>query len=794
MSEFNIDNIMERAQSPLLKSPSYKMIALRVPVVFPGQTSHFDLSRDKSLLAVERANAEKEPIFLAAQRSSAQSNPQPKDIYTVGVLAKIQQIIKLPNDTARILVTATDRMRIEEYVSSAPYFEVLLTPFPLLEEESTELTAVRRAIKDQLVVYGKLEHKVPKENLAGLHSDDAEKFVAAAAQYLFDKDDARQALLEKESQYQQFETIYARLVNVCEIMAVEKKIALKVRESVDKNQKEYYLREQIKAIHDELGEGEEERETLLKRAEEKKLPAYAMEKLTKELNRMDKMSQTSPEAGVIRTYLEWMLDLPWNEMSEENPDLTRAQEILDEDHYGLDKVKERIVEYLAVHRLNGSLKAPILCFVGPPGVGKTSVVTSIARAAGRKLVQMSLGGVRDEAEIRGHRRTYVGALPGRILSGMKTVGVANPVFLLDEIDKMSSDFRGDPASAMLEVLDPNQNNQFKDHYLEIPYDLSKTMFVATANTLDSIPAPLLDRMEIIELSGYTYDEKLQIAKRYLLPKQLAANGMSAENVAVGDDVMMDIISLYTRESGVRNLEREIAAVIRKLAVKVVVANDKTLAFDVQRSDLKDYLGVPRFKADKKAAKDHTGRVTGLAWTRVGGVTLNIEAVLIEGGKGDITLTGNMGDVMKESARTALSLVRSRADKYGIDRDKFSKYDIHIHIPEGATPKDGPSAGITLATALLSALSGLKVRGNVAMTGEITLLGDVLAIGGLKEKSLAAFRSGVKTLIIPAENEKDIADLPAEVTEHIRLVSADTIDTVFDTAIVKKSKKTAQGGV
>lgn len=782
-----MDNLTDRGAVIPPQEPSYKMIALRVPVVFPGQTAHFDLSRDKSMLAIEKANSAKELIFLATQKSPAVENPQPKDIYGIGVLAKIQQIIKLPNDTARVLVTATQRVKIEDYVSSSPYFEVRVSSLPAVVHEGQELSGLRRAVKEQLSIYTKLEHKIPKENLAGLQSDNAEKFMATAAQYLFDKDEQRQELLEKPTFNEQLEFVYLRLIAVCEIMTIEKKIAIKVRESVDKNQKEYYLREQIKAIHDELGDGEEERDTFLKRAEEKKLPAHAMEKLKKELNRMDKMSQTSPEAGVIRTYLETLVDLPWNEADKENPDLANAQAILDEDHYGLQKVKERIVEYLAVHKLNGSLKAPILCFVGPPGVGKTSVVTSIARAAGRKLVQMSLGGVRDEAEIRGHRRTYVGAMPGRILSGMRNAGVINPVFLLDEIDKMSSDFRGDPASAMLEVLDPNQNNQFKDHYLEIPYDLSKTMFVATANTVDSIPAPLLDRMELIELTGYTYEEKLQIARRYLLPKQITANGMTAENVTIADEVLSAIAARYTRESGVRNLEREIGTVIRKLAVKVVMSGGKENHFNVTLSDLDEYLGVPKFKEDKKSAKSEVGRATGLAWTRVGGVTLPIEVALIEGGKGEITLTGNMGDVMKESARTALSLVRSRAEAYGIAQEKFKEYDIHIHIPEGATPKDGPSAGITLSTALLSALSGRAVKSSVAMTGEVTLLGDVLAIGGLKEKSLAAFRHGVKTLIIPLENEKDIADIPDEVKKNVKIVLTDTVDEVFAVAFEQKVK-------
>ena len=785
MDEFNFGSMAgESGASVAAQLPTYKMIALRGVVVFPGQTVHFEIGRDKSMAALERAASEREKIFLVAQKDKEVANPSEKDIYRVGVLARIQQIIKLPNDTARVLVTGLERMTIGEYVSYSPYFEVTLAPFEVKPDNADDVAAIKKAVMDQLEEFSGFDHKIPKENIALISSQDSEKAVAAAASSIFDSDADKQDLLETNSLYGQLEKIYARLVNLCEILAAEKRIAARVRESVDKNQKEYYLREQIKAIHAELGDDEEEIETFRQKAAEKNLPGYAVEKLEKELTRMSKMAPTSPEAGVIRTYVEWMLDLPWSESTSDPIDLDKAEEILDEDHYGLEKVKERIIEYLAVHSLSGNLKGAVLCFVGPPGVGKTSIVSSIARAAGRKLVQMSLGGVRDEAEIRGHRRTYIGAMPGRILSGMKTAGVNNPVFLLDEIDKMSSDFRGDPASAMLEVLDPNQNNAFKDHYLEMPYDLSKTMFVCTANTLDTIPAPLLDRMEVIELSGYTYEEKLQIAKRYLFPKQLEANGMKAGSVTIPDDVMNEIIASYTRESGVRNLEREIATVIRKLAVKAVKNKNEKSSFTVTHDDLAVYLGPAKYKNNVKNELDSVGLATGLAWTSVGGVTLNIEVALIPGGKGEITLTGNMGDVMKESARIALSLVRSRADRYSIPKEKFTENDIHVHIPEGATPKDGPSAGITLATAMLSALSSKKVSRDVAMTGEITLLGRVLAIGGLKEKSLAAFRSGVKTLIIPKENEKDVADIPNEVKDHVEIKLVSEIDEVFALAIVE----------
>ena len=785
MDEFNFGSMAgESGASVAAQLPTYKMIALRGVVVFPGQTVHFEIGRDKSMAALERAASEREKIFLVAQKDKEVANPSEKDIYRVGVLARIQQIIKLPNDTARVLVTGLERMTIGEYVSYSPYFEVTLAPFEVKPDNADDVAAIKKAVMDQIEEFSGFDHKIPKENIALISSQDSEKAVAAAASSIFDSDADKQDLLETNSLYGQLEKIYARLVNLCEILAAEKRIAARVRESVDKNQKEYYLREQIKAIHAELGDDEEEIETFRQKAAEKNLPDYAVEKLEKELARMSKMAPTSPEAGVIRTYVEWMLDLPWSESTSDPIDLDKAEEVLDEDHYGLEKVKERIIEYLAVHSLSGNLKGAVLCFVGPPGVGKTSIVSSIARAADRKLVQMSLGGVRDEAEIRGHRRTYIGAMPGRILSGMKTAGVNNPVFLLDEIDKMSSDFRGDPASAMLEVLDPNQNNAFKDHYLEMPYDLSKTMFVCTANTLDTIPAPLLDRMEVIELSGYTYEEKLQIAKRYLFPKQLEANGMKAGSVTIPDDVMNEIIAGYTRESGVRNLEREIATVIRKLAVKAVKNKNEKSSFTVTHDDLAVYLGPAKYKNNVKNELDSVGLATGLAWTSVGGVTLNIEVALIPGGKGEITLTGNMGDVMKESARIALSLVRSRADRYSIPKERFTENDIHVHIPEGATPKDGPSAGITLATAMLSALSSKKVSRDVAMTGEITLLGRVLAIGGLKEKSLAAFRSGVKTLIIPKENEKDVADIPNEVKDHVEIKLVSEIDEVFALAIVE----------
>lgn len=777
------DNLMN-AELMTQQKNVYKMVVLRGVVVFPGQSMSIDIGRDKSLVSLNKAIELNQDLFVVAQKHITSSNPAPKDIYRIGTLVKIKQVLKMPNDCLRVLVVGAARMEIDSYVSIVPFFEVALKPVAEEESDVNMLKAIRRNISAQIEEYKKFDSKSISDFQLMTSFNDAEKFIAAASGAFLNDYKEKQELLSLNSTYKQLEFIYEKIIEECELKAIEKKISTKVRLNIDKNQKEYYLREQIKVMRDELGEGEDEVEEYRQRIKEKNLPELVVEKVEKELLRLEKMSMTSPEAGVSRTYLDWILDLPWNEKTDDNLNLKKAQEILDNDHYGLEKVKERIVEYLAVHQLTDTLKAPILCFVGPPGVGKTSIVASIARAIDRKLVTMSLGGVRDEAEIRGHRRTYIGALPGRIISGMKNAAVINPVFLLDEIDKMSSDFRGDPASAMLEVLDPNQNYQFKDHYLDMPYDLSKVMFVTTANTVDSIPEPLLDRMELIELSGYTYEEKLQIAKKYLLPKQIEANGMGKVKVNIPDDVMMTIITQYTRESGVRSLEREIATVIRKLAVKYVNNDGEEIkSFRVSKKDLAEYLGVAKFKDDVMNAEDEVGLATGLAWTSVGGTTLNIEVSLVSDGKGDIKLTGSLGDVMKESCYTALTLIRSRASEYNIPLEKFSKYDLHIHVPEGATPKDGPSAGITIATAILSAMSNRKVSKNVAMTGEITLRGKVLPIGGLKEKSLAAFRSGVRTIIIPEENKKDVIDLPAEVKDNMKIVFADSIDVVFKNALI-----------
>lgn len=770
---------MEEIKNEKMENESliYKTVAIRNNVLFPKQVLSIEIGRDKSLSAID--TSEEGLVYILAQKDSSITNPSANDLYRVGTLARIQSRSKLANGSTRIILQGIKRLIVEEFVAFTPHIEVKAVEYG--EEKVNEEThALVNLISEETA---KLTALAPKNKELKI-SQDPVQIVSTMAYAVYETDVKRQRLLEVYSLNDQLSDVYAKTISALDLIETEKNIAKRVRDSIEKNQKEFYLREQIKAIHEELGDDDKEKNEFEKIAKEKGLPEYAIEKLNKEIKRLDKMAPNSPEAGVARTYIEWLLDMPWSVCSEDNIELPFARKVLDEDHYGLEKIKERIVEYLAVHKLTKNNTGAILCFVGPPGVGKTSIVSSIARAANRVLVQMSLGGVRDEAEIRGHRRTYVGSMPGRILTGMKNAGINNPVFLLDEIDKMSSDFRGDPSSAMLEVLDPNQNSKFIDHYLEIPYDLSKTMFVATANSVDSIPTPLLDRMEVIYLTGYTYNEKLEIAKRYLLPKQIAKNGMKEGSIVIDDKVLMKIITLYTRESGVRSLEREIANVIRKIAVKFVeTESGEDEVYNVSESDLTEYLGAGRYKEFAETKESGVGIVTGLAWTSVGGVTLDVETALLSGGKGDLVLTGSMGDVMKESARIALSVVRARADKYSIDKEKFTANDIHIHIPEGATPKDGPSAGITLTTALTSIFSGKKVRNDVAMTGEVTLTGRVLAIGGLKEKSLAAYMSGIKNLIIPKENEKDIKDIPTEVKESVKIITVSTVDEVLDIALI-----------
>lgn len=772
-------------QQPIPSKNTYKMITLRGKVVFPGQVIHFDFVRERSLSAILDVLNEGLEVFLVNQKRASTVTPAPQDIYRVGTLAKIKQVQRLPGGGKRVLFSAQRRMKIDSYVAIKPYFEVVLKDFPYAPNpDPIYFEALSRQLEEHFTAFRKFDTKMPGDVMSSANVSEPESFVCDLARYVVPNEVEQQNLLEMETVCEQYDYLNELLAKEIEIRTVEKRISTKVRENIDKSQREYYLHEQIKAIKDELGEDVDEVELYKQKAEELKLsvPEFVYEKAVKEISRFEKMNPSSPDANVSRTYLELLLEMPWTSSSEDNIDLKAARKILDTDHYGMDKVKERIIEYLAVYKLTGNFKSPILCFVGAPGVGKTSIVKSIARAMGRKLATMSLGGVRDEAEIRGHRRTYVAALPGRIISSIRQVNINNPVFLLDEIDKTSSDFRGDPASALLEVLDPNQNNAFKDNFLEVPFDLSKTMFVTTANTLDTIPAPLLDRMEVIELSGYTQEEKLQIAKRYLKPKQIEANGLSDYKVEIPDASITAIISQYTRESGVRNLERCIATVARKIAVQI--ADGSNTSFKILKKDLPAYLGAPKYKDVTVDTNDEVGLATGLAWTAVGGVTLPIEVALISGGKGEIKLTGSLGDVMKESCMTALTLVRVRADEYGIDRKMFTDYDIHVHFPDGATPKDGPSAGITISTALMSAFSGRKIAHDVAMTGEVTLRGKVFPIGGLKEKSLAAYRAGIKRLIIPEENRKDVFELPDEIKNNIKIIYADNIDTVFANALVK----------
>ncbi|MCI9404433.1 MAG: endopeptidase La [Clostridia bacterium] len=765
---------------------AYKMIAFRGKVVFPGQAVHFDLVRDKSYSAISEAVESGESVFLVAQKRATTVNPAPQDIYRVGVLASIKQVQRLPGDAMRVVFTAGRRMQIDSYVSLTPYFEVTLKEYEYEADDPVYFEAVKRRLDEQFKEYRRIDTKMPGDVLSTLSVDDGERFVSTIANYIFTSDSEKQNILQTKTLSAQYEQILTVLVREVEIRSLEKTITAKVRQNIDKNQKEYYLREQIRAIKTELGEDADEIDALREKlaAMKEVLPEAAYDKINKEISRLEKMSPSTPEATVSRSYIDLVLDLPWAKSTTDTLSLAEARKVLNEDHFGLEKVKERILEYLAVYKLTGNLKSPVLCFVGPPGVGKTSIVRSIARAAGKKFVSMSLGGIRDEAEIRGHRRTYVAALPGRIIEGLRNAGVNNPVFLLDEIDKMTADMHGDPASALLEVLDPNQNYGFKDNYLDMPFDLSKVMFVTTANSLDPIQPALLDRLEVIELSGYTYEEKLQIAKRYLRPKEIEANGLKDIKIEMSDAVTMNVISNYTRESGVRNLEREIATVMRKIALKVVEQKQPPSVFKVTKKEIAEFLGAPKYKDGGAVAEiDEVGAANGLAWTSVGGVTLNIEAAIIPDGKGDVKLTGSLGDVMKESCMTALTLVRARADKFGVDRDMFVKNDVHLHFPEGATPKDGPSAGITIATALMSVFSGKRVAHDVAMTGEVTLRGKVLAIGGLKEKSLAAFRAGFKRLIIPRENEKDLVDVPDEVKNKLEIILVDNIDEVYAAALL-----------
>lgn len=758
------------------------MVVLRGKVFFPDTVLNFDVGRSMSIKAVEASAGYDNLLFIAAQKNTLIDNPSKKDIADTGVIARIQSIVRLPNGNIKLSVQAIQRAKIVNFEKERGYYLVGVCEAPYIHgEDEAETEAYFRVAIQTFYEFSLFDSRVTKELAATIAAiPDPDKFIDNAMSVVnFKIIDALDILSEDYTitRLKEFCKLFSREL---EISKIEKKITGKVRSNIDKSQKEFYLREQLRAIHEELGDDADEEDELTEKIKAKNLPAEIEEKALKEVARLDKINPSSPDYSIILNYLDWLLALPFNEHTEDTEDLKKAKAVLDADHFGLEKVKERIVEYLAVLKLTKTVKGPILCFVGPPGVGKTSVATSIARALNRKFVRMSLGGVKDEAEIRGHRRTYVGAMPGRIIYGLKNAGVNNPVFLLDEIDKMSSDIHGDPASALLEVLDPEQNTTFRDRYMEIPYDLSKVIFITTANTLDTIPYPLLDRMEIIELNGYTDEEKLEIAKRYLIPKQIKQNGLKEDDAEITDDAIKEIIKNYTMEAGVRNLEREIGSVLRKVATKVAT-HKKLKKQVVGKKDVEKFLGVKRHLRDAVLEGDEVGAATGLAWTSVGGTTLTIEVGLMHG-KGEIILTGKLGDVMKESARASISYIRANAKKYSIDETLFEKKDIHIHVPEGATPKDGPSAGITMATALLSAFTGKSVKSSVAMTGEITLRGKVLPIGGLKEKALAAYRNGIKTVIIPAGNKNDLSEIPENIKKEMKFITAEDVEKVFKTAI------------
>lgn len=777
--DLKIDNQIEIIES---KSKTLPMIALRGKVLFPKTILNFDVGRPQSITAIEKAAETGSEIFIATQKNSLIETPKTTDVFSVGVVARIKQILKIPSGNMKISVEALYRARILEFAETKNYFSVNVQEIFYRESENEyEVEAYFRMAKRVFSEYLMYDKHVSKEMVVALESlNTPNEYVNNAISMVNFKEAEVQKILESDDTIERlksFEQLFSREI---EILKIDKKINNKVRQGIDKSQKEFYLREQLKAIHNELGDNLEENEELKTQIVNKGLPKDVEEKALKELSRLEKINPSSPDYSIILNYLDWIKELPFNESTIDTENLADAKAVLDSDHFGLEKVKQRIVEYLAVLQLTKQIKGPILCFVGPPGVGKTSVATSIARALNRKFVRMSLGGVKDEAEIRGHRKTYVGAMPGRIIYGLKNAGSNNPVFLLDEIDKLSSDIHGDPASALLEVLDPEQNTTFRDRYLEVPFDLSKVMFITTANSVDTIPYPLLDRMEIIEINGYTNEEKLQIAKQYLIPKQLKLNGLTDKKAEITDDAIREIIESYTMEAGVRNLEREIGSVIRKIATKVA-EKPKTRKQTVEKDNVSAYLGIKKHVRDMALENDEIGACTGLAWTSFGGTTLTIEVSLMRG-KGEILLTGKLGDVMKESARAAISYIRSNSKEYGIEDDRFENTDIHIHVPEGATPKDGPSAGITMATAILSAFIKKPVKKSIAMTGEITLRGKVLAIGGLKEKALAAYRQGIKDIIIPLANKKDIADIPKEIRKEINFITASQVAEVFDKAI------------
>lgn len=759
------------------------VLPLRDVVVYPHMVIPLFVGREKSIRCLETAMAQDKQIILVAQRDAELDEPTKDDIFEVGTVASILQLLKLPDGTVKVLVEGGRRARITRYTQEADFFVAkaeYLESEPL--EDKEEEVLVRSAI-GQFEGYIKLNKKIPPEVLTSLSGiDEAARLADTMAAHMPLKLEDKQSVLEMTNIGERLEYLMAMMESEIDLLQVEKRIRTRVKKQMEKSQREYYLNEQMKAIQKELGdldEGHDEFEVLNRKIEEANMPSDAKEKAVAELNKLRMMLPMSAEATVVRSYVDWMTSVPWSQRSKIKRDLAKAQEVLDTDHYGLEKVKDRILEYLAVQSRVRQLKGPILCLVGPPGVGKTSLGQSIAKATGRKYVRVALGGVRDEAEIRGHRRTYIGSMPGKVIQKMAKVGVKNPLFLLDEIDKMSSDMRGDPASALLEVLDPEQNATFNDHYLEVDYDLSDVMFVATSNSMN-IPGPLLDRMEVIRLSGYTEDEKLNIAKQHLLTKQIERNGLKASEIKVDDSAIVGIIRYYTREAGVRSLERELSKICRKV-VKMILLDKSVKSVTVTAENLKSFLGVQRFDYGKAESNNQIGQVTGLAWTEVGGDLLTIEATSVPG-KGKLTYTGSLGDVMQESIQAAMTVVRARAEQLGINGDFYEKRDIHVHVPEGATPKDGPSAGAAMCTALVSSLTGNPVRSDVAMTGEITLRGEVLPIGGLKEKLLAAHRGGIKLVLIPKENERDLEEIPANVIADLEIRPVRWVDEVLKLAL------------
>lgn len=775
----------EKARPDPVRGELLAVLPLRDIVVFPHMIVPLFVGREKSVRALEAVMKDDKQILLVAQKNAAQDDPTSEDIYRVGTVSTILQLLKLPDGTVKVLVEGGKRARITGFKEVESHFEAFVEPLPDRDGDAKELEALGRTVVGQFEQYIKLNKKIAPEVLVSLNQiEEPTKLADTIASHLNLKIAEKQELLETARVGERLERVFGHMESEIGVLQVEKRIRNRVKRQMEKTQREYYLNEQLKAIQKELGEGEDgkdETAELEERIKKTKLSKEARDKAMGELKKLRTMSPMSAEATVVRNYLDWMLTIPWKKRSKVSNDVVAAEKVLDADHYGLDKVKERILEYLAVQSRSPKIRGPILCLVGPPGVGKTSLGKSIAKATGRNFVRMSLGGVRDEAEVRGHRRTYIGSMPGKVVQGMKKAKTSNPLFLLDEIDKLGADWRGDPSSALLEVLDPEQNATFSDHYLEVEYDLSDVMFVCTANSL-KMPQPLLDRMEIIRIPGYTEDEKVEIAKRHLVAKQAEANGLKPEEWSLSDDAIRDLVRYYTREAGVRSLEREIANVARKAVREIVTKKAKRVA--ITRKNLEKYAGVRRFRFGEAETEDMVGAVTGLAWTEVGGEILTIESVLLPG-KGNVKHTGKLGDVMQESVSAALSYVRSRAVTFGIKPTVFEKRDIHVHVPEGATPKDGPSAGIAMATSIVSVLTGIPVRRDIAMTGEITLRGRVLPIGGLKEKLLAALRAGITTVFIPKENEKDLAEIPDSVKKHLKILPVAHVDEVIGQALVRK---------